>query len=99
MIEAAIKEKEEAKEKYDDAIAAGNTAILAQKSEKKQNSITLMLGNLMPGQEAILNLSITEEVEIIGSAYCYNLPGSLFPDYKKHPLKPRRMCGRAIAEA
>ena len=44
----------------------------------------------MPRQEAILNLSLTEEVEIVGGSYCYNLPGSLFPDYKKHTMKKRR---------
>lgn len=89
IVEAAIKEKEEAKEKYDDAIAAGNTAILAEESEKKHNAITLKLGNLLPGQTAVLTLSLTEEVEIVGGSYCYNLPGSFFPDFQKHTTKTR----------
>jgi len=49
LIEANIKEKEEAKEKFDDAIAAGHTAVMAEKSEKKKDSMTLKLGNLLPG--------------------------------------------------
>lgn len=87
LIEASIREKEEAKEKYDDAIAGGHTAFIAEKSEKKQDSMTLKLGNLLPGQEAILNLTIVEEAEIVGGAYCYSLPAALFPDYKKHDVR------------
>ena len=49
LIEANIREKEEAKEKYDDAIASGHTAFMAEKSEKKKDSMTLKLGNLLPG--------------------------------------------------
>lgn len=89
LVEANIRHKEEAKEKYDDAIASGNTAFMAEKSEKKQNSMTLRLGNLMPGQQAVINISITEEVDILGGAYCYSLPASLFPDYKKHDIRSK----------
>lgn len=84
LIEAQIKEKEEAKEKYDDAMAAGNTAILGTQDEKKKDSMTLRLGNLLPGQTAVLSMCITEEVEIVGGAYSYSLPASLLPDLKKH---------------
>ena len=47
LVEANIRHKEEAKEKYDDAIASGNTAFMAEKSEKKQNSMTLTTSILM----------------------------------------------------
>ena len=50
VIEAKIQDKEEAKEKYDDAIAGGHAAVLGEKSEKKKNAMTLKLGNLLPGQ-------------------------------------------------
>ena len=49
--------------------------------------MTLRLGNLMPGQQAVINISITEEVDILSGAYCYSLPASLFPDYKKHDIR------------
>lgn len=48
-IEAQIKEKQQAKEKYDDAVAAGNTAIFAEKTTKKTQDLTLLIGNLGPG--------------------------------------------------
>ena len=87
IVEASIRAKEEAKERYDDAIASGHTAFMAEKSEKKKNSMTLKLGNLLPGQQAVINISITEEVEVVGGAYCYSLPAALFPDYKKHDVR------------
>lgn len=46
MIEAKIKEKEEAKEIYNDAIASGNTAVYAERDNKKDETMSLMLGNL-----------------------------------------------------
>ena len=47
-IEAKVKEKEEAKERYDDAIAAGNAAVLAERQTDKNESMTIKLGNLQP---------------------------------------------------
>jgi len=49
VIEAKIKGKEEAKQEYDDAMASGNTAVYAERDKKKkEESITLLLGNLLP---------------------------------------------------
>lgn len=39
LIKAMIREKEEAKEKYDDAIAADNTVIIGKSSNNKKNCI------------------------------------------------------------
>ena len=47
-IEAKIQGKEEAKEKFDDAVAAGNTAVYAER-KKQDESLTLLLGNLPSG--------------------------------------------------
>ena len=50
VIEAQIKIKEEAKQEYSDAIASGNTAVYAERDQnKKEEVITLLLGNLLPG--------------------------------------------------
>lgn len=44
---------------YEDAVAGGNTAVLAERSnKKKEETLTLKLGNLGPGQEATLKLEI-----------------------------------------
>ena len=47
-IEAKVKAKEEAKEKYEDAIAAGNAAVMAERDSKKAEKMTVKLGNLLP---------------------------------------------------
>lgn len=58
VIEAKIKEKEVAKEQYQDAIAAGKAAVFATKEIKndREEAITLVLGNLLPGQNATVNI-------------------------------------------
>ena len=45
-VECLIREKEEAKEKYDDAIAAGHAAVLG---DKKKDALSIKIGNLLPG--------------------------------------------------
>jgi len=49
VVATKIFEKEKAKEKYDDAIASGNAAVLAERSNKKEETMTIKLGNLLPG--------------------------------------------------
>ena len=46
-VEARVKAKEEAKERYDDAIAAGNAAVMAEREEKNE-CMKIKLGNLLP---------------------------------------------------
>lgn len=56
VVATKVMEKEKAKEKYDDAVAQGNAAVLAERSSKKEETMTVKLGNLLPGQQAILKL-------------------------------------------
>ena len=44
-----VTEKEKAAEIYQDAIAGGKAAVHAER-EKKDETLTVRLGNLMPGQ-------------------------------------------------
>lgn len=46
VVEAKIREKEEAKHRYDDAIAGGHVTVY---SDKKKDAISLKIGNLLPG--------------------------------------------------
>jgi Ca-activated chloride channel family protein len=56
---AEVKEKQAAKEKYDNAIASGNAAVYAQRDVKNtEESITLKLGNLKPGQTAVIDIQV-----------------------------------------
>lgn len=58
--------------------------MLGEVSEKKKDAMTLTIGNLLPGQAAVLKLTLIEEVTVSGSAFAYTLPTSFFPDYSKH---------------
>ena len=69
-IRTNVKEKEQAEEIYDDAVAGGNTAVIA-KRRKKEETLSLKLGNLGPGQEATLKLQIVSSLEIVGSHYLF----------------------------
>ena len=50
VIESKIMKKEEAEEKYDDAIASGKSAFLLNELKDSQ-SLSLNVGNILPGQK------------------------------------------------
>ena len=83
-IEAKVKEVEEAKERYDDAIAAGNAAVLAQRESLKQESMTIKLGNLKPKQEATLTIQLIQQLKVLQGSYMFDQPIAFFPDYSRH---------------
>ena len=47
MIVTKIVEKEKAQEKYEDAVASGNAAIMAERMSKEK-TLVIKLGNLLP---------------------------------------------------
>ena len=61
-IRAQIKEKEEARAAYDDAIASGQSAALAE--EKSGDVFSISLGNLPPEKEAEIQLQVVGELGI-----------------------------------
>ena len=75
-------EKEQAKEKYDDSVAAGKAAVYAERKSKDE-LMTVQLGNLLPGQTATLKSTILSLLEVVGGHYSYPLPAAFFPDFKK----------------
>ena len=64
-------------------MAGGNVAVIA-KRKKKEETLSLKLGNLGPGQEATLKLQIINSLEIVGSHYLFSLPMAFYPDYSKY---------------
>lgn len=57
-IEAEVRSKEAAKEKYDDAMASGHAAVLAERDTEKKESMTIRLGNILPDQTARLRITL-----------------------------------------
>lgn len=80
MIKAEIKEKEEARQEYNDAIASGFTAALAE--EKAGDIFSISLGNLPPKAEAELNLKLVGELPLDSEGGIrFSLPTVLKPRY------------------
>ena len=89
-IHAEIKGKEEARAEYDDAIASGRTAAIG---EEKEDVFSLALGNLPPGKEAEIYLTMVGELEIDAEGSVrFALPTVLKPRYTplggEDPLAP-----------
>ena len=79
-ITALLKEKEKAKQEYDDAIASGFTAAFAE--EKSADIFSLSLGNLPPKSEAEIHLKLVGELPVDDEgAVRFTLPAVLKPRY------------------
>ena len=76
-----IKGSEKAQEIYEDAMAGGRTAVMAQRSSKE--SLRVSLGNLPPLKEATLSFQLISKVSVEFGSYCFRLPSDFCPDFKK----------------
>eukprot|EP00727_Mastigamoeba_balamuthi_P000601 m51a1_g10538 hypothetical protein (749) ;mRNA; r:2902-5885 len=75
-IKATLKEKEKARQTYDDAIARGGGAYMLEESSERRNLFTVSVGNLPPGQEALVTLSYVTEAQTDDAGnVVFTLPG------------------------
>ena len=79
-----IEEREKAFEQYDEALAAGHGAVLAD--QDRPNIFTVSVGNLLPGQEATVCLEYVTELEQHGRDVRLMLPTTIAPRYVPPPL-------------
>jgi len=90
-IKAQLREKEEARAAYDDAIASGQSAALGE--EKSGDVFSISLGNLPPQKEAEIQLQLVGELPIDAEGSVrFSLPSILKPRYtpagSSDPLAP-----------
>ena len=90
-IRAQVREKEEARAAYDDAIASGRSAAFAE--EKSGDVFSISLGNLPPQKEAEIQLQLVGELPIdTEGGVRFSLPTALKPRYtpagSSDPLAP-----------
>ncbi|XP_028392748.1 von Willebrand factor A domain-containing protein 5A-like isoform X1 [Dendronephthya gigantea] len=90
-IQAKVQKKKKAKEMYKEAISQGKTAVLGE--EKKGDIFSLVLGNLPPGENAVLQLTMVGELAVEpDGAVRFVLPTVLKPRYtplgSTDPLAP-----------
>ena len=100
-IKAQIKEKEEARAAYDDAIASGQSAALGE--EKSGDVFGISLGNLPPEKEAEIHLQLVGELPIDAEGSVrFSLPSTLKPRYtpagSTDPLASVQSGGQAQVE-
>ena len=92
-IDAVIMEKEEAKEKYDDAIAAGHTAAKINYDENIPDIIELAIGALMPEKTVTIDVHMVAKCDVIMYGYfSFIFPVNFIPRYYPEPsevVEPR----------
>ena len=84
-IDAVIMEKEEAKEKYDDAVAAGNTAAKINYDENIPDVIELSIGAIQPNKKVKIEVSMVAKCDVIKHGYySFIFPINFIPKYNPH---------------
>jgi Ca-activated chloride channel family protein len=78
-IEGQVWEREKAFEIYDDAMAAGHGAVLVD--AERPNIFTASVGNILPGQEVVVELTWAAELGMEGEAIRFVLPTTVAPRY------------------
>ncbi|XP_077466652.1 von Willebrand factor A domain-containing protein 5A-like isoform X2 [Stigmatopora argus] len=82
-IVAEVKEKQEAREEYDDALSSGHQAFLLEESDQSPDIFSLSVGSLPPGESASIRLEYVIELAVEadgGLRFC--LPAVLNPRYQ-----------------
>lgn len=78
-ITAKIKEKEEAKQEFEEAKQEGKSASLLE--EERPNVFTMNVSNIMPGDTVIIDLHYSEMIESTEGAYQFVFPTVVGPRY------------------
>ncbi|XP_072249002.1 von Willebrand factor A domain-containing protein 5A-like [Leuresthes tenuis] len=82
-IVAEVKEKQQAREEYDDALSSGQQAFLLEESEQSPDIFSMSVGSLPPGESASIRLEYVTELAVQaddGLRFC--LPAVLNPRYQ-----------------
>ena len=86
VISTKVIEKAKARERFEDAVAAGKAAVIAEKREKTDETMVVKLGNLLPDQAATIKATFVSQIEILAGHYAFILPPAFYPDYMRHSM-------------
>ncbi|WP_426756851.1 VIT domain-containing protein [Myxococcus sp. Y35] len=78
-VEGVVKEREEAFRAYDDAVTAGHGAALLD--EERRNVFTAQVGNLLPGEETVVEVEFLQAVTAEEGSVRWMLPTLVAPRY------------------
>lgn len=79
LIKGTAEDREKAYKIYDTALEKGDSASLLE--QERPNLFTLSVGNLVPGQEAVIELEFVTRLEYRGDAMRFFLPATIGPRY------------------
>ena len=78
-VEGELRERGEAREEYDAAIAAGHRAAITE--EERSGVFSTRVGNLQPGEEAVITLTLTGPLAVDDGDAEYRFPLVVAPRY------------------
>jgi Ca-activated chloride channel family protein len=78
-IDGVLEERERARQAYDQAVAAGRRAAIAE--EERPNVFTLRVGNLMPGEQASVHLDLSGVLPFSAGEVTFRFPLVVAPRY------------------
>src|SRR5262245_44870246 len=94
LVVGEVKEREEAFERYDDALQEGHGAFLLD--EERPDIFQASVGNVLPGKEVLLRIVYVTELAVEGGGVRFTLPTTVSPRYA--PAQDRAGVGRPDAE-
>ena len=78
-MEGSVKEREAAFHAYDDAVVAGHGAALLE--QERDNVFTATVGNLLPGEETLIEVEYVQRVTADEGALRWMIPTLVAPRY------------------
>lgn len=79
VVEGRLDERGRARQEYDEAVAAGHRAAIAE--EERPGVFTMRVGNLLPGEEAVITLTMTGPLPVDDGVAEYRFPLVVAPRY------------------
>lgn len=103
LIEGLVKEKERAREIYEDAIAGGYQAgLLEEKEQQEEKVLRMKLGNIEPGEVIEVEIGIIEQAKVMEGAYAISIPTGMIliinECFKNSEVKVDIRCSSMIAK-
>ncbi|SIO58327.1 Ca-activated chloride channel family protein [Singulisphaera sp. GP187] len=95
VIEGVLEERGQARKEYQQAIKAGHRASIAE--EERPGVFTLRVGNLPPGEEAVIDLSLTGPLPFADGEVTFRFPLVVAPRYIPGIPLPGPSTGQGVA--
>nr|XP_047129288.1 protein mono-ADP-ribosyltransferase PARP4 isoform X3 [Hydra vulgaris] len=81
-----VKEKEQARKEYKEAIQQGHGAYLMEEQEESPDVFTVTVGNLPPNSDVLIKITYVAELSLEDDQISFSLPGCVAPWVKDQAL-------------